>query len=152
MGKLSLLLSVGLVFSNATLARPTACLPIDTALDVVEIVDPQSFSQPFTHYLDSVHGADSFTTRVQLRGDMRADELSLSVRFDPEFDGVSLPYNLYALQILGDQGEELAWQDFTSKCTGPGIGFFPGREVELGAIKLIGVDPQRLQIKVWGKL
>jgi len=159
MGKSYLLLIFGLVFSNATFARPTACLPSDTALDVVEIVDPHPFARPFTHYLDSVHGVDSFTTRVQLLGEVRAEidgsdtaELSLSVQFDPEFDGVSLPYNLYALQVFGEYGEELAWLDFTSSCSGPGIGFFPGRKVELGTIKLVGVNPQRLQIIVWGKL
>ncbi len=84
-------------------------------------------------------------------GETIGDAVKMSVRFDPKFDGVSLPYNLFAILIIRD-GEAAAWWDFTSGCTGPGVSFFPGQEIHLPKLKLIGADPERLQIMVWGRL
>ena len=78
------------------------------------------------------------------------DALNVSFRFDPSFEDVSLAFNLYAVLILKD-GEVLSWMDLTQACTGPGISFFPGAQVELPKIKLVGHERQTLHIMVWGK-
>ncbi len=77
-------------------------------------------------------------------------ELKLTAMFDPDFDGVSLPYNLYAVQAVLD-GQVVFYMDYRG-CQGPGPSFFPGREIRLPSVKLIGGKPQKLQIMVWGRL
>ncbi len=140
-------------------AGQTSCVPEYTALNVIEKVAPLE-GTVFVHSLRSKNGAgDMFTTRVQVEGRVSAGEasagevpsLEMSVRFDPAFGGVSLPYNLYTILVIGD-GRVLNWLDFTDSCRSPGISFFPGREVHIPSVKLIGVDPQTLQIMVWGRL
>lgn len=142
----------------------TSCMPEYTALNVAENVVPL-FERSFVHSLRSMNGAgDLFSTRVQLEGRVIVHEagvneagignealLDLTVRFDPAFGGVSLPYNLYAILVISD-GRVLAWLDFTNSCRSSGVSFFPGREVRIPSVKLIGVDPQTLQIMVWGRL
>ncbi len=91
------------------------------------------------------------TNRVQLVGEQSGNFAQFKVRFDPTFDGVSLPYNLYAVLILRD-GEPVAWWDYTRSCQGPGLSFFPGREIALPKVNLVGGGAERLQIMVWGKL
>jgi hypothetical protein len=83
--------------------------------------------------------------------DGQSDQLEATIRFDPKFTGVSLPYNLQAV-LMVKGGEVLGWWDFTHACTGPGVSFFPGRVIYLPKVKLIGVKPEPLQIIVWGKL
>ncbi len=93
----------------------------------------------------------SLTNRVQLVGEQAGAVAQFRVRFDPAFQGVSLPYNLYAVLILRD-GEPVAWWDYTRGCAGPGLSFFPGREIHLPKVNLVGGGAERLQIMVWGKL
>ena len=140
-------------------AGQTSCVPEHTALNVMEKVAPVEGTS-FIHFLRSLNGAgDLFTTRVQVEGRVSAGgsgvvevpSLEMTVRFDPAFGGVSLAYNLYTILVISD-GRVLNWLDFTDSCRSPGISFFPGREVRIPSVKLIGVDPQTLQIMVWGRL
>jgi hypothetical protein len=147
---------VALILSLASVsahAGQTSCVPEYTALNVVERVVPADASA-FVHNLRSANGGGMFTTRVQVEGRVSAGEvpaLDMTVRFDPAFQGVSLPYNLYTILVISD-GRVLNWLDFTDSCRSPGISFFPGREISIPKIKLIGADPQTLQIMVWGRL
>lgn len=128
----------------------TSCLPSYTALQSEWLAggsDSKSFASPI---LIEKSGKLS-PSRVLFVGETIGGAVKMSVKFDPKFDGVSLPYNLYAVLIVRD-GEPAAWWDFTSGCTGPGISFFPGQEIHLPKLKLIGADPERLQIMVWGRL
>lgn len=130
-----------------------SCLPSYTALQLVETIVPGT-SGNFAHILMNDNGAGLKKTRVQLRVSNSPSfpgELRLAIGFDPLFDGVSLPYNLYALMVVRE-GEVIGWWDFTSGCTESGLSFFPGREIELPTAKLIGDKPQKLQIMVWGRL
>jgi hypothetical protein len=125
-----------------------------TALNVIEDVDPKEGGS-FVHPLVSENRTGLFETKVQLAGEIRDGEespvLDLTLRFDPAFQGVSLPYNLYTVLVISN-GRVLNWLDFTNSCHGPGISFFPGRSVRIPSVKLIGADPQKLQIMVWGRL
>lgn len=130
-----------------------SCLPSSTALQVIETVVPEK-SGHFTYNLMSDRGGTLAKTKVQVTGSYSASssrEVKFTIGFDPQFQGVSLPYNLYAMMIIRD-GEVIGWWDFTLGCTEPGLSFFPGREIELPAAKLIGDKPQKLQIMVWGRL
>lgn len=110
--------------------------------------------QSFRYQLKEPRASGMADTRVHIQGqsDLKDPHLiRLTVGFDREFDGVSLPYSVYALLILRD-GEVVMWWDFTHACQGPGLSFFPGKEIELPSLKLVGDKPQKLQIMVWGRL
>ncbi|MBX3020897.1 MAG: hypothetical protein KF799_04410 [Bdellovibrionales bacterium] len=94
-----------------------------------------------------------FSTHARLLAVPSTDPhfLQMKVAFDPDFDGVSLAYNLYAVQVLID-GVPTYFEDLTRGCRSFGASIFPGGEIRLPVIKLIGDGPQRLQIMVWGKL
>jgi hypothetical protein len=126
-----------------------SCLPDFNSLQLLETTTPGA-SQEFIKPLKSMNMNGLFQTKVQAVIRI-AQDLEMLIRFDPEFDGVSLPYNLYAVLVVAD-GAVLSYMDFTRECAGPGIGFFPGGEIRLPRIKLIGADPQKLQIMVWGRL
>lgn len=146
-------LGAGILFLVLGIATPafgqSSCLPDYTALQTIENVDAGA---SFARQLQSRNSNGYFQTRVRLEGEVDSNsQLGLMVRFDPAFEGVSLPYNLYSVLVVSE-GEVLAWLDFTRDCSGPGLSFFPGRQIRLPAIKLIGGRPQKLQIMVWGKL
>jgi hypothetical protein len=123
----------------------TSCLPKFTALQTMET------NRSFSHFLISENSQGLFTTRVLLEGMVIGESLKMKFQFDPLWEGVSLPYNLYAVMVIAD-GKPAAWFDFTRGCESAGISFFPGRSLELSPVKLLGSPPQRLQIMVWGKL
>jgi hypothetical protein len=125
-----------------------SCLPDYTAMQEFY---SSGAPMPAVKRLRAQNVSGSFETKVEAVIDWRDGELLLSFRFDPAFDGVSLPYNLYAVMVLRD-GEVVSWNDFTSQCRGPGLGFYPGREIRLDSIKLPGRPTQSLQIMVWGRL
>lgn len=143
-----------LLLSGPVFAGQTSCVPVFTALNVIEEVNPREGAS-FIHPLIAENGSGLFVSRVRLEGTTRTDgevpTLELTVRFDPAFEGVSLPYNLYTILVISD-GRVLNWLDFTNSCRGPGISFFPGREIHVPSVKLVGADPQKLQIMVWGRL
>jgi hypothetical protein len=122
-----------------------SCLPSFTALQTFET------AHEFKHGLSSRNSQGDFLTHVIFEGTRTENELRLRVGFDPAWEGVSLPYNLYAVMVIAN-GESVAWLDFTNGCQGPGISFFPGRTLDLPVVKLLGVSGQKLQIMVWGKL
>ena len=123
----------------------TSCLPKYTALQTMES------KSSFSHFLTSQNSQGLFTTHVLLEGNIVDENLKMKLQFDPNWEGVSLPYNLYAVMVIAD-GKPAAWYDFTRGCETAGIGFFPGRSLELPPVKLLGSPAQRLQIMVWGKL
>lgn len=88
--------------------------------------------------------------KVQLVARKNQSTTQLSVRFDPEFTGVSLPYNLYAVLVIHN-GAVAAWWDYTQGCKGPGLSFFSGREIDMPPLKMVGGASDQLQIMVWGK-
>lgn len=139
-----------LTFAAAQAHGQSSCLPEYTALQTMESVQA---GQAFVRPLISENAQGYFTTKVRLEGEVPAQGggLKMRVRFDPAFDGVSLPYNLYAVLVVSG-GQVLLWEDYTMDCRGPGLGFFPGRIIELPTVKQVGAGPQKLQIMVWGKL
>jgi len=145
-----LILIVSMVLCIRPAYGQNSCLPDFTALQTMESLDPASPSN-FVRSLISQRADGYFSTRVRLEGEPSGGALQLRVRFDPDFEGVSLPYNLYAVLVVED-GRILAWHDYTQGCKGMGLSFFPGRVISLPPIKLVGVQPQRLQIMVWGRL
>lgn len=145
------LLFMGLAFWAGPLAAQHSCLPDFNALQVREVFDlnlAHNFSYPF----QSVNARGNFTTHVQLRGKYGTDhKLQLEALFDPNFQGVSLPYNLYAM-LLVQNGSVVGWFDFTDGCQGPGIGFFPGQVIHLPRVQLSGGGKAAVQIMIWGRL
>ena len=94
-----------------------------------------------------------FVSKVLLTANYQSanHQLSLQVHWDDKFDGVSLPYNLFAAMVLQD-GVPVGWYDFTDKCTGPGVGLFPGSQFTLPATGLRGTGNSALQIMLWGRI
>jgi hypothetical protein len=130
-----------------------SCLPSYTALQLETRVQGDQ-AESLAYYLQAKRGDEVFQSKVILAGETDASHprsLPLEIEFDPKFQGVSLPYNLYAVLIVLD-GEIVEWLDFTSSCVGPGVSIFPGQKISLPEVKLIGDKPQKLQIMVWGRL
>jgi hypothetical protein len=130
-----------------------SCLPTYTALQALDVFTPGQDGE-VVYRLRGQRDDTPFMTHVILRARTSAaddTQVNLSTLFDPEFDGVSLPYNLYSALVLSD-GEVAAWWDFTGGCKGPGLSFFPGREVRLPALKFTDHKPHRLQIMLWGRI
>ena len=102
--------------------------------------------------LFSLNASGLFQTKVVLDGnyDPASGKLSLSNHFDEKFEGVSLPYNLFAVLVIAD-GHVVAWQDYTQGCVGTGVGIFPGQKFLLKPVNL-PANKQKLQITVWGSL
>ena len=94
-----------------------------------------------------------FVSKVLLSANYEATnhKLNLKVHWDEKFDGVSLPYNLFAAMVLQD-GVPVAWYDLTEKCRGPGVGLFPGAHFTLPATELNAVGNSSLQIMLWGRI
>lgn len=130
-----------------------SCLGEVMALQTLETIDPKS-PKGFRHALKSERSGRRFETKVFLSGVVEARELStlkIRIGFDEKFGGVSLPYNLAAVMLVRE-GEVIGWWDYTNSCAEPPLSFFPGREIEIAPVKLIGDRPQKLQIMVWGSL
>lgn len=122
-------------------AGQRSCLPERTSAQIFWTVEAHTDSL-LIHPLSS---------KVQLMARQSGGAVSLTLRFDPSFDGVSLPFNLFAVLVVKN-GSVIAWWDYTRGCQTPGLSFFPGREIELPELKLVGAGPDQLQIMVWGKL
>ena len=153
MGRIESLLLIGLIAWSPLGAGQTSCFPDFTALDVVENVDVASPSAPFLHFLKAKSGERFFTSKAQVVGQVNADgQLDLHFRFDPDFDGVSLPYNLFGVSITSLSGEVLFEQDFTEGCRAAGVGFFPGAIVTIPTLKFHDADTRALQIRIWGRI
>ena len=72
-----------------------------------------------------------------------------------ETDLVSLPYNVYRLDIQMGEGENAVVQswDFTGNCQGPGLSFYPGAKIDLPVMK--GPPPvgtSKIRVRIWGVL
>lgn len=133
-------------------AAETSCLPEFTAVQVVEVVsalDQPGVTRSFP--LKSENARGRFSTKAILNVTTRGRDLELETRFDPSFEGVSLAFNLYALQVIRD-GEVVLWEDYTQGCAGPGLSFYPGRVVPLPTVKLPDDKRHRLHILLWGRL
>lgn len=148
-----LLFAAFILLSLPAQAGPQSCLPKSTSLQTIEIID-RTARKTFTHVLTTERSNEVIATKVQLIGRPHPEVpegLELILRFDPEFEGVSLPYNLYSVLLI-DNGEVLAWWDYSNSCEGPGLSFFPGSEIRLPKLKLIGDRIHKLQIMVWGRI
>jgi hypothetical protein len=137
---------LSLLFFSLSSFGQSSCLPVYTALQTVESSDV-----PFEHRLIGNGPDGPHETRIFFGGAVENSSLKMKVQFDPTFNGVSIPYNVFAVLVVAD-GETVAWYDFTRGCRSPPISFFPGRVIELPPVKLLGSQPQKLQIMVWGKL
>ncbi len=122
-------------------AGQRSCLPEKTAAQLLWNVSSNAQAEII----------QPLSSKVQLIGRQAGLEVNFRLRFDPAFSGVSLPYNLYAVLIV-QNGSVVGWWDYTHGCQGPGISFFPGREIALPTVKLVGAEADQLQIMVWGKL
>lgn len=129
-----------------------SCLPSFVSLQAFERLYPERARQvAFPLRTEGPDGLFGTKALLTVEVDPNNGELRLTAAFDPNFDGVSLAYNLYAVQVVLD-GNTVAWTDFTNQCRGPGVSFFPGGSVRLPKVKLVGRHEQTLQIMVWGRL
>jgi len=75
--------------------------------------------------------------------------MELTFRF--KFDGVSLPYNIYAVLVVSSD-KVLAWYDLTKECRGPEASIFPGQSYSIPRLKDLDSSISDLHIIVWGRL
>jgi hypothetical protein len=153
MGLKSVLLAsfFALAFIPAASAEPS-CLPEFNSLQVLQTMDLDA-SNSDTFLLKSENASGIFVSKARLSYvyDFASKEIKLRFHFDDDFDGVSLPYNVYAYLIL-QNGEVAAWYDLTGSCRGPGVGFYPGQNFSPPPLKVDGAGKQNFQFIVWGRI
>jgi hypothetical protein len=141
-----------LLSSTTVFAQSNSCLPPWNALQSVESFDV-THDYDFSHVLDTENASGRTPTKVVIDGHYSAQthQLSMNTHFDDKFNGVSLPYDLYAVLVI-ESGEVVSWQDFTKGCVGPGVGFYPGQNFQIPYAKLKATGKDVIQIMVWGML
>ena len=137
---------VAAVVFSAQPAKADTCFPPFTSLDVFQAVNKDN--PQFSHRLKSRNLQGLFVTRATLEGKLNERKLELAFHF--RADGVSLPYNIFAVLVATDS-QPLAWHDLTKGCTGLPGSIFPGQSVKIPPVTLPS-DPVDLHIVVWGRL
>ncbi len=149
--KTVLLASIFILFPTFAHAQ-RSCLPDFTSLQALQTValDRDMNSD---YQLKSQGPNGLFVTKVLLSASYEAAnrKLNLKVHWDEKFDGVSLPYNIFAAMVLQD-GVPVGWYDLTEKCRGPGAGLFPGAYFTFPATELNPLSRSSLQIMLWGRI
>jgi hypothetical protein len=125
-----------------------SCFPEWTSLDVIETFNPK-VPHSFSYRLKSTNTGGVFLTHATLEGRFDDQKLNLGFRF--EIDGVSLPYNIYAV-LVASASRVLGWFDLTSGCNGPGGSIFPRGKLDLPAVKFESAELLDVHIIVWGRL
>jgi hypothetical protein len=125
-----------------------SCLPDWTSLDVIESISP-GLPSAFSLRLRSRNLSGDFLTQATLEAGFDGSILNLGFRF--EMEGVSLPYNIYAL-LAAAPDAALAWHDLTNGCSGPGASIFPKGKYDLPHLKISREKPFDLHVIVWGRL
>jgi hypothetical protein len=129
-------------------AAKESCFPEQTSLSAIETVVP-GIARSFSHRLKSSNIDGIFLTQATLEGAFDGRHLNLGFRF--EVDGVSLPYNIYAV-LVASANDVLAWFDLTNGCNGPGASIFPRGKFDLPTVKFEAAGALDLHIIVWGRL
>ena len=94
----------------------------------------------------SVNAAGDFKTNVFFEVDA---DLRVKIRYPQKDQQLGLPYNLYAIEIVNENGE-IYFEDFTGACTGPGVSVYPGSTFFMQFLKenMAGY----LKVYIWGRL
>jgi len=140
-------------FTPKTSAQSFAsCLPAWTSLQSIEILDTTK-DYDFSHSLEGENASGRYTTKVVVDGHYNAQtkQLTLTTHFQNDFNGVSLPFNLFSALVI-EAGQVNGWQDFTKECNGPGVGFYPGQMFQMPAFKLKGSGKETVQFMIWGSI
>ena len=122
-----------------------SCFPRFTAADIflsVKSGEPITFSTPLLS--ENMNGTFESMTSIHIDIDSKGF-LSALVRFD--YNGVALPYNIFAILLLIGAGV-YKWIDVTREFRSPAAGLFPGdvRTVCKGQLK-----PGDFHVVVWGR-
>ncbi len=149
------ILSVLVVFFFASivfaeLAVPMSCLPETLSLQAFESISASGNSRSFPLKSEKFGQIKDSGAQVRIDQDIQSGRLDVEFSFQAE-DGISLPFNVYALLIVTSDGEK-EFRDFTSHCTDPGIGFYPGQKVKLDPIFLKLREEQTYHLMIWGRM
>lgn len=131
--------------------RPS-CLPEFNSLQAILQLDLSTDSaRGFQLKSDNASGV--FITKVVMDYVYSAQTQTLNMKFhfEDSFDGVSLPYNVFAILVL-QNGTLVAWYDYTKACQTLGPGIYPGQSFSPLPVKLSGSGRQPLQFIVWGRI
>lgn len=111
-------------------------------------------------FLPSYNMNGPFLTKAAAHFDR--NENQIQVYFDFELNKMSLPYNIFRLELtIGPEGAAESYQytiDFTKNCTAPGIALFPRGSIYLPVTEVPAFAKELLnrgvpvQIKIWGHL
>ncbi|MEO0336564.1 MAG: hypothetical protein AAF202_09220 [Pseudomonadota bacterium] len=74
-----------------------------------------------------------------------------TMKFREGFAEVGSPQNVYAVMILGENGQPLLFEDFTGGCKSPGISFFPGQKLNLIRLKSEHLPSEKIHVLLWSQ-
>lgn len=88
------------------------------------------------------------------------EQNAVRVHFDFQSNKMSLPYNLYRIEIeIGGPGDAHQYsEDFTSNCQEPGLAIYPGSSIQLPEFEIpprsdgSSRAQEPVHIKIWGHL
>jgi hypothetical protein len=143
-----LLVATGLV-TAPDVAAEDSCFPDFVSLDAFESLS-RGMPRTFSHRLRSKNVAGIYETKATLEGDF--DGTALRLHVEHKFDGVSLPYVLFAALVTEGEQNVALWQDFTRGCRDLPPPVFPKQHIELKPPVLSKSTHQRIHIVIWGRL
>ncbi len=95
----------------------------------------------------SYRKANGFQTDVSFEINNSSE---MTVGFPDDYEYLSLPFNLYAIEILDEKNNVVYAEDFTQGCLNPGISVFPANKFQLSKLKFDGAG--YLKVYIWGSL
>jgi hypothetical protein len=90
-------------------------------------------------------------SRTVMHIDPHKEGYQMTLKFREGFGEVGTPQNVYAIMVLGDQGQPLLFEDFTGGCLGPGISFFPGQKLDLLKLKSSTLPSSKIHVLLWSR-
>lgn len=136
--------------AQADLSMPISCLPEATSLQTFETWhSAQPLKRTYELKTQKFDRIKDSGVLVSVFHNLEKKSLELSFFFS-QSDILSLPFNVYAVMVTTSKGQ-VVWNDFTSSCMDPGIGFYPGQEVSLEPIPLDLDEGESYRLMVWGR-
>lgn len=99
-----------------------------------------------------VQGARSdVENRTVLIVESNSHAWTMTAKFRDGFPELGLAQNIYAVTVLGEDGEVLRFEDFTGGCKGPGLSFFPGQKIDLLTLDKHTLNSPRIHLLLWSR-
>jgi hypothetical protein len=122
--------------------------------DFLSLSQDRSLGEDWQSLLESRNRHGPFVTNAQIEYFLASEEGQMVIEHVHKASRVSLPYNLYAVEIRSTlTGKVVFFRDFTEGCQGAGASLYPGSRLTVGKITDGASETKDLwTVRVWGHL